>query len=267
MAIKHNTNLDREAKKYLPESHKLDVDRLFTAERVVTDINEWKDRTDKVDLKGFDTRDAKEKSIDKVLMSNYGVKTTADLVLMTEPDRFLRNDQESRRLLEKNKDKIYDFNSFKEQLKGAWGQDSSLLNLLDNVTDFDKCLKPMFSQSVVQSWLQENIRPQLIQYIKKKFNVEPIRAMRIISKLDDSTRRKLYIKAKFKSLPKIRIPKARKPSIGIRKTPRWSEQEKNIIKQNLDIHPDRITEIFKQAGYNRSDTSIRNTYYRFRREK
>lgn len=254
---KHNTQLDSEAKKYLPEGHALDVDRRFNAKTVTTSLEEYKKDTANKDLAGFDSRKQKEPSIKEIKKKITG-ENSGDDVLLNEPERLLKSGQLTRNLIEKDKDKIYDFNSFIDVVKKSWGSDGSLGVLLDN-TRKNESFKNMFNQPLIQSWINENTNHTNMNYIMKKFNVEPIRASNILRKLPTSAKSKLFMISRRRKIPRLFIK--RKRIIG--RKPRWTTQEKNLLSKYRQFSLNQAYKIFDSTSpVKRSKGSFRNMYYR-----
>ncbi len=266
---KHNTIEDFEAKQYVPEGFNLDVDRAFTAETIVTDINEWKKQPNKVDLAGFDTKSRKEPSLKQIRKAIVG-RPSGEVVLLEEPGRFVNPTHQTRKLLEKHKDEITDFNSFKEVVRKAWSSDNSLQNLLANVADFDTALQPLYNQKVVQGWVDKNTRQINIAFLIKRFNIEPVRASRVLNFLSPKAKQKLYRLAKSGRLPKkvrFRIKSASRPRKPSRQCRKWTEEELRFIESNIHLPAKKVAELFKSAlPYHRSVSAIMNKTYSLKKK-
>jgi len=255
--VKHNSQLDSEAKKYLPEGHSLDVDRRYNAKTVTKSLEEWKKNTSKMDLAGFDDRSAKEPSVKEVKKIITG-GNSGDEVLMDEPERLLQSGQLTRNLIEKDKDKIYDFESFINVVKNSWRTDGSLGILLDNTRN-NESFRNMFNQPLVQSWINENTNYVNMKYIMKKFRIEPNRASNILNKLPTSVKSKLFRVARRSKFPRIVI--GRKRIVG--KKPRWTKQEKNLVSNYRRLPLNKAYKIFDSTSpIKRSLNSFRNMYYK-----
>ena len=173
------------------------------------------------------------------------------------------------------KDKIKDYDSFIKTVEDAWKPDGSLNELLGSIGNKREHFQEMFKNPTIQGYIDENTRPTMINFIMKKFGVEPVRASNIVNKLPTNIRAKLYHKAQRTRLPKIRLPvprrsRSRSKPVGTQATSRrrWSEQELNIIRANKDLSPERVAEIVNTSTtYNRSYESIRNKLYRIRGEE
>jgi len=201
-------------------------------------------------------------------------RPSGEQVMLDEPDRLVKPDSVAGRLIEDVKDKIFDFQSFKTAVKQSWGTDGSLANLVNNARGDDGYME-LFKNPVIQGYLNENTKPLMVNYLMKRFGIEPVRASNVINKLPASVKSKLYRKARDQSLPRIRQPKSR--TVRSRTTtasqsrpvrmPRWTQQEQNIIKANIRLSPERLTELLKQnTNFNRTFSSVKNKLYRIRRE-
>jgi len=267
---KISKELEEKLKKIYPEGIGLDHDRDRRAEKKFDpskagDIEKWSEKKTTTDLKGFDTPDAKEISVGDAVKSL--VKgDSGDKVLQTEPDRFVDPNSEAGRLIQAKKDKIVDLKSFIQTVKDAWDSDDALPTLLANVSS-EKSYEDMYKNPTIQGYVDSNTRPAMINYVMKRFGVEPVRASNIVTKLPQKIRAKLYHKARVVSLPKITIPKTKARGRHTTNRQRWSDEEVNIIRANRNQSPERVAEIFNSTtSYNRSFTSIRNRLYRIRRE-
>ena len=277
MAKKLSKEMEEKLKTIYPESRGLDFDRRFDAKKMLDpskpdDLQKWIKDPKHSDIKGFDDTSAKEPSIKKVAIRVAG-GDSGDEVLQDEPERMVDPASQAGKLIQANKDKIVDYASFVKVVKSAWRDDDALPSLLDNVKN-DNSFKEMFKHPTIQGYVDANTKPAMINYIMKKFNVEPVRASNIVNRLNTSLRAKLYSRAKRTKLPRIIIPKGRaRPRarlIGRQTTTRraWSEQEHNIIRANKESPTERVAEIFNTTtGYNRSYISIRNKLYRIRRDE
>lgn len=270
---KISKEMEQKLKDLYPESRALDMDRVYDAETMLDpekpeDVQRWNDSKDSIDLRGFDDRSAREPNKKEVLQRNIR-GDSGDGVIMTEPDRLVDPNSQAGKLIADNKDEIKDYASFIRAVKNAWESDDALPSLIDNIS-YDSSFQEMFKHPTIQGYIDENTKPDMINYIIKKFGVEPVRASNIINKLPRSIRAKLYHKAQRTRLPKIRLPKARpiRRPVGRQTTSRrrWSEQEINILRANQDVSPERATEILNaNSTQNRSFASVRNKLYRIRR--
>jgi len=273
----HNTERERKAMQYLPEGHNLDVDRSYTAQTVVTDINEWKNKTNRVDLRGFDTKDAKEPSPRK-LIKKLGIG-----YVESESDRFMRDNQESKRLLERYKTRIVDFQTFKKAVKEAWSKDMSLRNLLEEMKEKD--YEALFNTGEMQSWIKENVEVTGIQLLMRRMNVGEGRATRVWSKLPQSSKLKILKQGRLKPIGKrskdvlsttkgiqreaqrLIEQRARGGSLYSRTRPqRWSELQSRYIINNENLPLTRLLERYNQLfpQSRRTISSLRNKRYRLR---
>lgn len=280
MAVEHNTELDEAGKKYLPEGHALDVDRQYTANKVTTDINEWKDKTSKMDLKGFDTRDAKEPTVKEIIK-----RTVGDIPYVQEnPEKWLTKGYVSRRLLEQGKNEVHDFASFKEMVKRQWNSDDSLKSLVENMDKFkDEEYRALFETDEVQSWLNNNMESRGINIIMRKNNIEPHRAKKVWNKLSPMQRSKVLDSAKGKfrfsqaKLDKVAVAKPEpKPqnvvtqvskagtSYTRQKPVRWSVMQIRMLRNNQNTPLPRLLEQYNSTfpSARRTISSLRNKLYR-----
>jgi len=270
---KISKEMEERLKETYPEGRALDLDRTFDAQTMLDpnkpeDVRRWAERKNKVDLAGFDDRSGREPSKKDVLKRTIR-GDSGDVVLQTEPERLVDGNSVAGKLIERMKDKIVDYDSFIKAVKKAWGEDDSLSNMLDFVS-YDSSFKEMFRNPIIQGYVRDNTTPTMINYIMKKFGVEPVRASRIVNKLPSNVRAKLFYKARQTRLPKIRLPKSR-PTRTQRtqrtQRRRWSEEELRILRANRTLPPVRVAEIFNNVtGFNRSYFSIRNKLYRIRRD-
>lgn len=253
-------------KNILPEGKSLEVDRRQTAEEVLNpnkpeDMKRWTQDTSHLDMKGFDTADAKEPTQREILKDVVG-GDSGDEVLQDEPERLVDVNQEAGRLIHSNKDKIVDYKSFVKAVKEAWNNDQ--LQFIEKFTTTDLSYKNMFLTPEIQAYIEENTRATNINYLMRKFRIEPVKASKILNHLHPRIKAKLYRKATLASLPKIRMPKTRASSNRVR----WSEQEKNIIRTNLSLSPSKLIELFKRVSTTkRSDNAIKTKLQRERNIK
>lgn len=277
--IEHNTRLDDIGKSILTDPHALAVDRGKSAE-VVDSVDEWKKRgTNRSDLKGFDTK-IKPKTAEKAtrrLLYDQGVGYVEQ-----EPDRFLRGDQQSRKLLEQNKDKILDYETFKQVLKQSWGQDTSLNQLVNGTYAKESDFKALFEQGIVQQWLQQNIENTAIPVLMRKLNIEEGRARMVWSKLPARKRGKLLTKInkgqKLKIKRKTVIPALKEGRVKLieyqrggktynrSKPVKWTAMQEKFIVNNRSKGLKWVTQFYNRIFDNpRTQGSISNKYYRMKK--
>jgi len=276
---KISKELEDKLKAIYPESRGLDQDRRYDAETTKDptdpkELGEWAKDPTQSDVKGFDDTSGREPTVKQVIdtVSSGRDGDSGERVVKDEPERFVIDSSEAGRLIAEKKDKIVDYQSFIKAVKEAWKDDGSLTSLLDSIGDKRRHLQEMFKQPIIQGYIDENTRPMMVNYIMKKFGVEPVRASNIVNKLPVRIRARLYHKAQRVRLPKIRLPVRRQATsrrpVGRQVTSRrrWSEQEINILKANSNSTPDVAIRLFKSiTTYDRSDTSIRNMLYRIKR--
>lgn len=281
--VRHNTAFDRMGKRYLPEGHALDIDRAFTSETVVTDINEWKDRTNKVDLKNYDTKDAQEPSVKEVLKKETGM-TSGDEAMIEEPERFLNSGTRTRELIEGIKDKIVNFESFKKYMEEAFRGDDSLRYLVGKGNrggnPSDDGFKAIFNTKEVQKWLKENTGDIGVRYLMKRYNIEHGRATNVWNRMNDNQRSNVLsrasgiriVKSKItkepvvrkQTIPKIKQTSRRGTSYERAKPTRWTQNEIRFIASRRRMPLPRILEEYNSFFRNKPRTisSIRNKIYR-----
>jgi len=273
--VQHNTPFDQKAKEVLPEGTRLTTDRYFKAKDTTTDFEEWKKNPRRRDLQGFDTPDAKEPSIRQATEDLTGMPTGYQ-ALMAEPERFIDPSYESGRLLEGEKDNIYDLQSFVAAVKRSWSNDPSLPNLLESVSGDEPFIK-MFEQKKVQDWVAQNLG---YSYLQKKLNIEPQRAKSVWNNLTIKQRMNVLKKAnkpiriKTKKVKTATIKRIRQVSAkGIEykrsKPKRFSEMEIEFIQSRKNQSYRSIIsdyqKYFGRKGILRSESSLKNKIYRLKR--
>lgn len=288
--IEHSTEVDDMGKELLPSGFgvknphvdSLSVDRSKTASKVFDNVEDWqKAGTNQSDLAGFDTKTnpkTSEKATRRLLFDS-GVG-----YIEQEPDRFLRYDQASRKLLEQYKDEILDFQTFKDVVKKAWddGSDNGLKSLLNHAKESD--FKALFEQDLVQSWLNTNIENIAVPVIMRKLNIEEVRAKQVYSRLPARKRgvllsrilkgKKITLKRKVGTVKPILVGKGVQAQVRFLKQVRgnteyqrtfpkkWSEMETNFIRNNKSRGRKWILEYYNRIFSERSKGSIQNKFYR-----
>ncbi len=270
---------------WFPEGDALDSDRSKDAKKQfsykdVEEFDKWKKDHSRSDLKGFDDKASKEPSTKDILKKISGGRSGED-VLQNEADRFSDPTSEAGRFLRKYKDKIYNFESFKQAVKQAWDKDGeSIKNLYENIRkkNLDEVLTPLFNTKEVQKWLMENNESNIIQKIQKKYKVEPRRARIIYERLSPQSKERL-LKAVSQAQPKIRMVEqkpAQKPQMalirqvskaGTRytrvKPMRWTENQILFLQARRGLPLERVLETYNQTFQNnRTLSSLRNKLYR-----
>jgi len=264
MANKLSKELHDKLKDIYPESRSLSMDRRFNAETILdpTDpkqLKEWALDKDKKDARGFDDKSGREPSVKKVVDSVSGESRN---YVEEDIDRFVDTSQETGKLIDKVSDKIFDYNSMKKAIKESWGNDlKGLSELADRLTNRD--YNALFNSPLIQRYIQNNTQSHLVNYIQKRFKVEPVRASRIINKLGRLNRAKLFYVVRHKRLPKIKMP----TKSGRRTRRRFSQQETNFIYTNKHLTDKTMTKLFNQTFQNKRDiSSIRNKLHRIRKQ-
>lgn len=273
MMAEHNTSLDDLGKQYLPEGYRLDHDRGFTAQKVTTDVDQWKKSTNKMDLKGFDTRKLRESSKRK-LLHTQGVGYVEQ-----EPDRFMRSGQVSRKLIEKQKDKILDYESFKEVLKDAWGEDPSLSKFFTKHDSFrESDYEALFNTPVIQEWLENNIKNLAIPLLQKQLNIERDRAEYVFNHLTAKKKGQVLsaILRKGAKVHRIRMGKVKRQGVKVRmasgktyyrrKAQKWTNIQVRYLINNHHLSTKEIVDYYNKIFTNkRSYSSISTKIRRLKR--
>jgi hypothetical protein len=291
MAISKSLH-DEIKEKWFPEGHSLDTDRGREAQEVFTEkevkkFEAWKKDHAHSDLKGFDTPDAKELTPRQVVKKITGRRSGEDAIL-DEPSRFTDPKTGAGADISKYSKQIRDFNSFKQVVKQAWGQKhgDSIKNLYDDISkgNLDEVLKTLYLTKQVQSWLNENRKPDMIKAIMQRFGVEQQRAIRVFDRLSPSAKEKLLtrvIKSKEPRLvrePKkgiskrINIPMIRQVSskgkqYSRAKPKRWTDMQTRFLKNNRSLPLDNLIERYNMvfAKERRTISSLKNKIYRLKR--
>lgn len=163
--------------RYIPSEHALDVDRALDAKKITSNINKWKQNTNKMDLRGFDTTRQKLPST-RTVLNREGIG-----YIEREADRFVRDGQVAKDLLEAKSSQIYDYRTFVETLREAWNADVSLRSLVDNSNEKD--FRALFETSRVQGWLRGNVRDVGIAGIMERLDISMTRATQLWGRLPD----------------------------------------------------------------------------------
>jgi len=277
---KISDELEEKLKRIYPESRSLEIDRQFRAEETVDPsdqigLRRWQERPTRMDVEGFDTPDAREPTPNEVMRLIEGRPKGKDYIKMREidghaPDSFVEPTFEAGRLIAKKKEKIVDFESMKNAVREAWKEDGNLISLLPYLTDRD--YEVLYNHPTMQSYIQDNIKPFLINFVMKRYGVEPIRASKIVGRLSSQQRNKLYEKAREQKIPRLIVKGAtirRRTKSTLeskKKRSRWSQEEINFIRQNRGLSPERLFEAFNRVFSNkRSFSAVRNRLYRERK--
>lgn len=255
-----------------PEGTELDRDRQFRAEEVLDpnqerNIRRWRDNRDRVDLEGFDTPSAREPTIREVVrqISGAGIRYIADQAVNGKaPDKFIEDAYEAGRLIKQKQGKITDFQSMKKAIRDAWSDDPGLSGLTHNLKEEDWLV--MFNHPKMQQYMSNNIKPIIVDWVMRKFGVEPNKASRIADKLSNRVRGKLYQRIKANRVPRIQLAPVRK-----RPTTRgsWSEQEMNLLRNNTDLSPSAMVQLYNRAFRTkaRSEQAIKERYRQIKKQK
>lgn len=171
---------------WMPSGNRLAVDRRFTSNTVLDDVQEWKRRgTNRTDLRNVDTRGATGS------LTRQRMRSLGHGYIEQEADRFMRAGQVSRELIEREKHRIYNFRSFVAVIRETWGRDASLRELLDphnsNTSDF----RALYETSVIQGWLKTNVQEIGVTGLMERMNLSQRKATTIFKKLNESNRLRL----------------------------------------------------------------------------
>lgn len=250
--------LHERLKTIYPESRSLEVDREFEAVDTVeppftkSKLEHWAEDPKRRDLRGFDTPDAKEPPIRRIIRSGFGSQPDyiADQSDMGyAPDWYVDEKFEGGRLLKDEKHRIVSFDTLQQAVKDAWRRDPGLSSLSDYLTHND--FVALWNHPIIQSYVDENTRPTLIKYLMDTFGIEQVKASRVLNRLTPTLRQKLLYKVKVKSLPKaFRTTKITKPKPGPKKRrtyKHWSAEEINFIKENIHLNPERLAATYNAA--------------------
>lgn len=265
--IEHSTEVDQVGKEFLPEGFSLATDRGKDAKTVVSDPRKWKDRHNRTDLKGFDTRQAKEKKARKVLYQ-AGVG-----YIEQEPERFLK-------YISDEKGEFLDYNTFKDAVNKAFDKDVSLSKLKSTMKESD--YQALFDTREVQDWLSENITEVAIPILMRKHNIERKRAELVWSKYPARKRGRIMtriLSGKRVATTGKRIKPMMKDSRVVFMTTSagrrvmkpipWTDTQEDFLKNNKgrftikQLH-DWYNKIFSDA---RTLGSLRGKIYRMRLKK
>lgn len=269
---------EREAQRYLPPGHNLDVDRRFTTQQVTTDLNRWRNDTSRMDLAGYDTRQEKEATPSEIRRATRGRWT--DNFPADEPERFLQQGAVTQRLIQNVKDRFFDIDSFRLAVAEAYKGDNSLRNLVPNMTTDDYLA--LFKQDMVQNWVKENVEGRGIQILTQRFRVAPQRAREIWNHLPPD-RQLRVLGMGVARLPRPRLPQEIRPVlpevVTIRQRSRagtyytrqkpipYTNHQMQFLMNRRGLPSKRVVEEFKSFfnRYPRTDSSVRNKFYRLPR--
>jgi len=105
-----------------------------------------------------------------------------------EPDRFVRQGQVTKKLIDNVKDKFVNFESFKLNVTQEWNKDTSLQNLINSMTQKD--WQSLYNTSEVQSMIKNNTEIKARIYLAKKLNVSEQKAGVLLGKMTKERYRK-----------------------------------------------------------------------------
>lgn len=277
--------LDQLASQVLPKGFKLTADRGHTA-KIVLDPNSasqferWSKNTNKTDLKGYDTKQTSKRAIMKDISLGY---------IESEADRLTREGQESNRVIDSVADLIKDRQSMEEAIKNAFEKHKSLFNLVGKKAEIKSAdWDALFMTKKIQDIIKNNNSSLLINYIKRKYNVDDQRAELVVNKLSKNKRLKLIeeassmpsskqpvtkIKVKKQSVQeKLGIPilKKQKSKTGTyyrRSKPRkFSSLELQFLQNNQEKPISEINKLFNFTfAKKRTLNSLRNKLYRLKK--
>jgi hypothetical protein len=181
--VKEIKNED-EARKFL-SGRALDIDRSKNAKTITNKIDEWKNKTNKVDLKGFDDTTRKQLSIKEISGATRGVNVMTD-----EADRLIK-------YLEPFKDKIYDKKSLENQMRSVFCNPNSFGSLGDYI--YTGAIDIFWEQALIKGWIANNNRNNIINFIKRKYKVDSYRAEEVFNRIRDDPNKthRLLMKINF----------------------------------------------------------------------
>lgn len=174
------------------------VDRALKAKKVP--LSEWKDKTNRTDWNSYDTPDRRPLPDKRdLLKKKHRTPSSGEAALAEEPQRFLREGQESRRLLERIKDQFFDFESFKIAARKALADDRGGFDQL--IADVDarggnRGYEALFNTGVVKGWLKENTQGAAVSWLRNRFKVSESKARSIFNSYSDKRKEKV-IEASF----------------------------------------------------------------------
>lgn len=257
--------LSNEAKQVIeeewyPKGSSLATDRKIQAQTVFkpNQVDQWlKKGINRSDLQGYDTPDAREPSFKAIRSALHSSQTLG--YVESEPDRFMHDRQQTRRLLEGVKDKVVDYRSFKIAVDEAWSKDKSLKFLVKNMLESD--YEALFKTPKVQQWLKSNTSTALIAGLMRRFSVDRDRAQAIYERMNEDSRNKLL--AAFMHSRPLRVapriepePMPRTPSVPLitqrsrsgrsysRSKPiKWSDMELEFLHNNRQMPLRTLTDL------------------------
>jgi len=198
------------AKKFVPDGFKLEKDRSYNAKVVLDPDNpanfkRWKKNTNKVDLRGFDTRKEKELSLRQVL------KKSSLGYIESEPDRFVAEGYETRRLIDSIADKIYDKESMIKEITSVWKRDNGLRSFWDSgewITKGD--WEALFKTGYIQGIIKNNVVEPVLSAIRDKYKVSDFKARQVFEKLSEEKINLIYQATRRGKIKQIKIIKKKK---------------------------------------------------------
>lgn len=259
----------------MPKGSNINIKQSFTGN---VNPTRWKDST-----KQKPVSIGKTKSIKSSSRSNSKAVYPEE-----EPERYYNPNHVSYKLLEKVKDKIFDFKSFEEILSSEWSKDLSLKSLVESMQPVD--FEALYNTDTMQRWVKENQREigiDALMKLNKKIDCDTANAqwdrlsrdkqIEIISSVKAGG---INFSRRLKKIPKVKftanIPfikqKASSGKIYKRAKPqKWSALQENYIRNKILVQPDvtakniidEYNKIFLKAL--RTKDSLRNKIYRTKR--
>jgi len=287
MAIEHSTEIDDIGKQYIPESARLATDRGKSVKKknLVDDPKEWVRRgTNRTDLRGFDTKSAKERSKKSVIKELKGIRTattSGEDALIEEPDRFLKYFPQQ--LSKQEMEKIVDFKTFKDAIRKVFGKDKSLANLFEDIGGKDTGYMEVFNTDTVQQWVRENTDSLMVEYLMQKNNIErgrasdvwrnltPVQKNKVISKFMSTKKVRVRTSTKIPTLVdgKVKLISQRSASgrtYQRRKPMQWTDMQETFIKNNKQKGWIWVEEFYNKIfPQSRTLSSMRNKFYRLKK--
>ena len=185
------------ARKYLPDkgakSFRWRIDRALVAKK--KPFSEWKKNTAVADWGGYDSPSRMPLPTKRDTWKRiHHTPSSGEAAMLEEPERFVREGQFSRQLLESIKDDFYDFESFKLALRRAFKSDrGGLSEMIDNIDHVgkDKGYEALFNTRIVQDWLKENTLAGSIAWLSERFKLNHQRAKQVFERLSEKNKYKV----------------------------------------------------------------------------
>jgi len=294
-----NADIESMGKDIVPEGSGLERDRNITAQTILDPNNakdwlKYKQQHSKLDMRGFDTRKQKEPTIKSVIHSITGHTN----YIATDPDRFVKAGSVTRKVIDSVADEMKDFKSFKKAIEKAFMKDDSLKHFFENGKwVFENDFKALWETDHIQQIVKKNQRVPLVDYIMTKFDVEPIRAGKILDSMTAVEQahllvkletNKTYQKALKRSSGGVKIMRAERPrpttpakikmenmvrqltkqggNRYLRSKPtKWTINEIRIVSNYSHYTSREIRLILERIGKQRSLSSIQTKRFRLRK--